>query len=1350
MNNKNRNRSTNHARRLILAAGFSFAILFLATTASAQIAVQNGSPLTITHATGTAISRSFTATAGASVMVVALEDRGTNLPEPATMSWNGQTLTRDVQTAYSSTSGTPRSLAIYHLFNPTAGTANITGTLGAGVTDTWLASYTLSGVNTNIAPITGSTNTGSSSTGTTNLNINIGGIAGCSWAAVSSDFGNLATVTITGTGGTGTIVTDTNDATMSATAGYVAVLSSGSVTFSNIFVPSGGSPQKANFAVDVFTANSVPQTFGQIAIQDGSPLTYNYATGNSISQPFTATFGAGVMVVILEDKGANLTEPATLSWNGQTLTRDVQTAYTTGVQRSLAIYHLFNPTAGTSTITGTLGSGVSDQWVTAYTLSGVDTTTAPVTGSTNTGNGTGGVTNLFVGLNGIAGGSWAAVSSEFANFGSVNVFGTGGMGNTGSDYGDATTTATAGYVAGLNAGSITFTDSFASFTGVGPQKGNFAVVVFTPVSTPQSFGIKFLGDTTDYVTGSAGVVPILGWTNITDGTFTSGTILSSDGSASATLTRSGPGKTDTWDSGAYPDGGNGSLIDGYNDARVNGATTNVISGLTGAAYDIYLYTGGDTARPSSGTDWLPNYTVNGTAYYTATLKGYDAMLKGFVQGIPTSQNTNTYPSTLVAGHYLKISNVVPVGGAITISANSDTRTYRSPLNGIELVSVGILPEIMSQPSPHRFYTGGSVNFQVQAEGTGTLGYRWRQNGTNLNNGGTISGALTNSLTITNLTLANAGNYDVVITNSYGSVTSLVANLNVVVETTADAAYENWLVAYLVHNGNQTYLVNSLTDRNFAFMWQQAYMIWTIEDTYNRTQSPDQKQLINDLLNTFIWQNKSDLTWDGWDDDMEWGIIALIKGYQITGNGAALNSAIFNWSAVNSRGLDNAFGGGIWEKLPKGYSSSKVVLCNCPQVVGGLALYQVTGQASYLTTSEAIYAWTWTNTFIATAAQATNGMVLGQVNEGVGYANTNNTGIALKQSNNSYNSGLFAMAASELYQVTGTTQYLSDALLAANQKVNSQPILNEDHVANGDFGGEMMVRGVALIAGQDQNNLWPAYGPWLQANATAAWNERRTDYNITHNNWTTATPAGTNDLDSMESEAAVLVQQMPTNIPGFVSATNKLSGTIIGTSGSWNNSGNTIAKVFDGNLTTFFDGPDATGDWVGLDFGAGVSNVISQINYWPRVGQAGRMLGGVFQGDNATNFPAPVTLYTITVVPPDNGTVTAIPITNPTAFRCVRYVGPTNGFCDVAELQFFAPNPGSPPVGHFLISLPPVDPPITLTNSWNGSQLTLSWSSGGLLLEATNFYGPWTTNATATPPFIITPSQPQEFFRVIAP
>ena len=133
------------------------------------------------------------------------------------------------------------------------------------------------------------------------------------------------------------------------------------------------------------------------------------------------------------------------------------------------------------------------------------------------------------------------------------------------------------------------------------------------------------------------------------------------------------------------------------------------------------------------------------------------------------------------------------------------------------------------------------------------------------------------------------------------------------------------------------------------------------------------------------------------------------------------------------------------------------------------------------------------------------MSLGQVNEGIAWADTNQVSTKVLVSNNSYNSGLFANAACALYEVTGNTQYLADAILVVNQKVNKEPLSNENHVNNGYFGGEQLFRAVARIASQDNYNLWPTYGPWLQANSRGAWSDRRTYLNLTHNDFTSATP-----------------------------------------------------------------------------------------------------------------------------------------------------------------------------------------------------------------------------------------------------
>lgn len=139
---------------------------------------------------------------------------------------------------------------------------------------------------------------------------------------------------------------------------------------------------------------------------------------------------------------------------------------------------------------------------------------------------------------------------------------------------------------------------------------------------------------------------------------------------------------------------------------------------------------------------------------------------------------------------------------------------------------------------------------------------------------------------------------------------------------ADAAYDGFLNAFLVRSGGRTYFTDGLIKRDRAFMWQQAYMITMVCDAYDRTPSTARKQLITDLLNTFLYYETTDLSWDSWNDDVQWAIIALIRGYQITGNTAFRDAAKSNFDMVWARGWDNTYGGGIWEdqgQVPSGGS-----------------------------------------------------------------------------------------------------------------------------------------------------------------------------------------------------------------------------------------------------------------------------------------------------------------------------------------------------------------------------------------------------------------------------------------------
>jgi hypothetical protein len=92
--------------------------------------------------------------------------------------------------------------------------------------------------------------------------------------------------------------------------------------------------------------------------------------------------------------------------------------------------------------------------------------------------------------------------------------------------------------------------------------------------------------------------------------------------------------------------------------------------------------------------------------------------------------------------------------------------------GMKLVAVQQTPlAITNQPQDRIVTVGDSVTFTVGVSG-GPAFYRWDK-------GGVVHPSTSNTLTISNAQLANAGDYRVIITNSVSAVTSRVATLTVV-------------------------------------------------------------------------------------------------------------------------------------------------------------------------------------------------------------------------------------------------------------------------------------------------------------------------------------------------------------------------------------------------------------------------------------------------------------------------------------------------------------------------------------------------------------------------------------------
>lgn len=144
----------------------------------------------------------------------------------------------------------------------------------------------------------------------------------------------------------------------------------------------------------------------------------------------------------------------------------------------------------------------------------------------------------------------------------------------------------------------------------------------------------------------------------------------------------------------------------------------------------------------------------------------------------------------------------------------------------------------------------------------------------------------------------------------------------------------------------------------------------------------------------------------------------------------------------------------------------------------------------------------------------------------------------------------------------------------------------------------------------------------------------------------------------------------------VSADELLGGTVIGTpvsvdykTNDQTTEVNTCADAFDGDLSTFFASYDRSYTWAGLDLGR--PHVITRVGWSPRNDGQGekRVLLGVFEGANRPDFMDALPLYIITEKG-KIGQMSYADVDCSRGFRYVRYVGPSDARCNVAELEFY--------------------------------------------------------------------------------
>jgi hypothetical protein len=111
--------------------------------------------------------------------------------------------------------------------------------------------------------------------------------------------------------------------------------------------------------------------------------------------------------------------------------------------------------------------------------------------------------------------------------------------------------------------------------------------------------------------------------------------------------------------------------------------------------------------------------------------------------------------------------------------------------------------------------GQAASFTVSATGGGTLAYQWRKGGT------AISGATAATYAIAATTTADAGSYDVVVSNSAGSVTSAAATLTVAAATSAPVIVTQPVSQSVAAGASVTLTVTASGSGTLQYQWRKG-------------------------------------------------------------------------------------------------------------------------------------------------------------------------------------------------------------------------------------------------------------------------------------------------------------------------------------------------------------------------------------------------------------------------------------------------------------------------------------------------------------------------------------------------
>ncbi len=270
---------------------------------------------------------------------------------------------------------------------------------------------------------------------------------------------------------------------------------------------------------------------------------------------------------------------------------------------------------------------------------------------------------------------------------------------------------------------------------------------------------------------------------------------------------------------------------GYTPVIIPANLTNVVAIAAGLDHNVAL------KRDQTVTVWENNGSIDtnvasGLTNVVAISAGWYHTLALKSDSTVVAWGDNSYGQTNIPAG---LTNVVAVAGG----------GYHS------LALIGFRPpSIIVQPQSQVVAIGSNVSFTVTTSGSAPLCYQWLNNNTNL------AGQNNSTLTLTNIQTNNIGNYQIIVTNAFGSVTSSIASLSVFSlpvimtqptnQTISVGGFATFLVSasgfpppvyqWFMNSNNITGATNPTLAINGAQLTNMGYYQVTVTNTYGSVTS----------------------------------------------------------------------------------------------------------------------------------------------------------------------------------------------------------------------------------------------------------------------------------------------------------------------------------------------------------------------------------------------------------------------------------------------------------------------------------------------------------------------------------